>query len=157
MDRPLPDVSVSNAVDATYLRPMGRRRFLFGQGFPKDYADVDPYNYRETADETFVELMLARATRRFPPLEGMTLLTAYAALYDVTPDWYPFIGPRAGLAGYYDACGGSGPQSSGSSSATDATISLRSGPSALASSGHGRRARGNDAAVDGRTGGIRCI
>ena len=26
----------------------------------------------------------------------------------MTPDWYPFIGPRGGLTGYYDACGGSG-------------------------------------------------
>ena len=26
----------------------------------------------------------------------------------MTPDWYPFVGPRAGLSGYYDASGGSG-------------------------------------------------
>jgi glycine/D-amino acid oxidase-like deaminating enzyme len=26
----------------------------------------------------------------------------------VTPDWYPFVGPRQGLEGYADACGGSG-------------------------------------------------
>ena len=26
----------------------------------------------------------------------------------MTPDWYPFTGPRAGLAGYCDASGGSG-------------------------------------------------
>ena len=26
----------------------------------------------------------------------------------MTPDWYPFIGPRRALTGYYDACGGSG-------------------------------------------------
>jgi sarcosine oxidase, subunit beta len=106
--RPLPEISISNAVDAIYVRPMSEGRFLIGQGFPKEYLDVDPYNYRETADQAFVELMLDRATKRFPPLEGMTLLTAYAALYDVTPDWYPFIGPRTGLDGYCDACGGSG-------------------------------------------------
>jgi glycine/D-amino acid oxidase-like deaminating enzyme len=106
--RPLPEVSISNAVDAIYLRPMGEGRFLIGQGYPKDYLDVDPYNYQEAAEDAFVELMLERATRRFPPLEGMSRITAYAALYDVTPDWYPFIGPRSGLSGYYDACGGSG-------------------------------------------------
>jgi len=106
--RPLPTVSISNAVDAIYLRPMGDGRFLIGQGFPKEYQDVDPYNYREAADDEFINLILERAAVRYPPLEGMTLLSAYAALYDVTPDWYPFIGPRAGLAGYFDACGGSG-------------------------------------------------
>jgi len=106
--RPLPVVSISNAVDAIYLRPMGDGRFLIGQGFPKDYQDVDPYNYRETADDQFINLILERAARRFPPLDGMKLISAYAALYDVTPDWYPFIGPRSGLGGYVDACGGSG-------------------------------------------------
>jgi sarcosine oxidase, subunit beta len=106
--RPVPDVSVSNAVDAIYLRPFADGRILIGQGFPKDYIDVDPYNYRETPDEGFTDLMQVRAERRFPPLAGMRLVTAYAALYDVTPDWYPFIGPRTGLAGYFDACGGSG-------------------------------------------------
>ena len=107
-NRTLPDKSVSNAVDAIYLRPMENGRFLIGQGFPKDYFDVDPYNYREAADDDFIHLILERADKRFPPLSGMTLIAAYAALYDVTPDWYPFIGPREGLQGYYDACGGSG-------------------------------------------------
>src|SRR5262249_61719641 len=27
---------------------------------------------------------------------------------DVTPDWYPFVGPRSGIAGYADFSGGSG-------------------------------------------------
>lgn len=107
-NRPLPTTSISNAVDAIYLRPMGQGRFLIGQGFPKDYLEVDPYNYRETAEDAFVELMLERAIHRIPPLDGMRLINAYAALYDVTPDWYPFIGPRSGLDGYVDAWGGSG-------------------------------------------------
>lgn len=106
--RPLPQTSISDAVDAIYLRPMGEGRFLIGQGFPKDYFEVDPYNYRQTAEDAFVELMLERSTRRVPPLEGMRLIASYAALYDVTPDWYPFVGPRRGLDGYFDACGGSG-------------------------------------------------
>jgi glycine/D-amino acid oxidase-like deaminating enzyme len=38
----------------------------------------------------------------------MKLIEAYAALYDVTPDWYPIVGPRAGVAGYADFSGGSG-------------------------------------------------
>jgi glycine/D-amino acid oxidase-like deaminating enzyme len=87
---------------------MGSNRFLVGQGFPKEYFPVDPYNYRETADESFAELMYERATKRIRPFEGMSLLTSYAALYDVTPDWYPFVGPRRNLSGYFDACGGSG-------------------------------------------------
>ena len=49
-----------------------------------------------------------RLQHRFPPFAGAKRVDSYGALYDVTPDWYPFTGPRAGLSGYYDACGGSG-------------------------------------------------
>ena len=87
---------------------MGENRFLIGQGFPKDYFDVDPYNFKQTADDEFVNLILQRTSKRYPTLEGMQLISAYSALYDVTPDWYPFIGPRSDIKGYYDASGGSG-------------------------------------------------
>lgn len=36
------------------------------------------------------------------------MIDNFGALYDVTPDWNPFIGPRTGVTGYVDACGGSG-------------------------------------------------
>lgn len=106
--RPLPQASVSNGVDAIYLRPLGERRFVVGRGFPKEYYDVDPYNYKLTADDWFVLDVQTRMEQRFPPMAGAKLVTAYAALYDVTCDWYPYAGPRQGLAGYFDACGGSG-------------------------------------------------
>jgi glycine/D-amino acid oxidase-like deaminating enzyme len=106
--RPLPESSISNAVDAIYLRPLGERRYVVGRGFPKPYVDVDPENLKESADEAFVAEVQERLERRFPPFAGARCIDAYAALYDVTPDWYPFLGPRAGLTGYHDACGGSG-------------------------------------------------
>ena len=98
-NRPLPSVSISNAVDSIYVSPMGENRFLIGQGFPKDYFDVDPYNFKQTADDEFVNLILQRTSKRYPTLEGMQLISAYSALYDVTPDWYPFIGPRSDING----------------------------------------------------------
>jgi sarcosine oxidase subunit beta len=106
--RTVPQASISNGVDAIYLRPLGQGRFIIGRGFPKDYVDVDPYNYKAAADDAFVADVQARAERRFPAFVGMKLIEAYAALYDVTPDWYPFVGPRSGMAGYADFCGGSG-------------------------------------------------
>lgn len=105
---PIPSTPVSNAVDAIYSVPQGGSRMLIGQGFPKPYFDVDPYNYKETGDDDFISDTQGRAERRYPTLRGMKLISAYAALYDVTPDWYPFIGPRTGISGYYDASGGSG-------------------------------------------------
>ena len=106
--RPVPAHSISNAVDATYLRPLGGGRYVVGRGFPKEYFDCDPYNYKLTADDDFVAEVQRRLTMRFPTMEGAKLVDSYAALYDVTVDWYPYVGPRAGLAGYADFSGGSG-------------------------------------------------
>lgn len=106
--RAVPRTSISMGVDATYFRPLGTNRFIIGRGFPKEYVDVDPYNYKATADADFIADVQTRVERRFPTFAGMKLIEAYAALYDVTPDWYPFVGPRSGIAGYADFSGGSG-------------------------------------------------
>ncbi len=107
-NRPLPECSISNAIDAIYVRPLGQRRYIVGRGFPKTYTDVDPYNYKRSADDDFVADVQARLERRFPPFAGARLVTSYAALYDVSVDWYQYVGPREGLAGYADFSGGSG-------------------------------------------------
>ena len=106
--RNLPTTSISNGVDAIYIRPLGQRRYIIGRGFPKAYFDVDPYNFKQSADDDFIADVQERMVHRFPAFSGMKLLEAYAALYDVTPDWYPFVGPRTGTRGYADFCGGSG-------------------------------------------------
>ena len=107
-DRPLPDTPVSNPIEAVYMRPMGEGRWLFGRGYPKPYHDVDPDNFKMTCDNDNVVEVYERWCNRIPALDGSRLLHGYAALYDVTPDWIPFMGPRSGIEGYADACGGSG-------------------------------------------------
>jgi glycine/D-amino acid oxidase-like deaminating enzyme len=107
-DRPIPTGPVSNAVDAIYLRPLENRRFVVGRGFPKTYAEVDPDNFNAAADQDFIFDVLERLELRLPPFQGAKLIDSYASLYDVTPDWYPFAGPRSGTQGYADAWGGSG-------------------------------------------------
>ena len=106
--RDLPTHSISNTLDAIYIRPQGDRRYVVGRGFPKEYEDVDEDNYKETPDEGFVSDVQTRLERRVPAMQGARLIHAYTALYDVTPDWYPFLGPRSGIAGYADFSGGSG-------------------------------------------------
>ena len=106
--RRVPKSSISMGVDACYYRPLGQGRFIIGRGFPKEYFDVDPYNFKTSADDAFIGEVQTRVLHRFPSFAGMKLIEAYAALYDVTPDWYPFVGPRNGIAGYADFCGGSG-------------------------------------------------
>jgi sarcosine oxidase subunit beta len=107
-DRPIPEGPISNQVDLVYMRPLGDRRFIVGRSFPKPYYDVDPNDYKLAADEEFVNDILERLERRYPWFHGATRIDSYAALYDATPDWYPFAGPRTGVKGYADAWGGSG-------------------------------------------------
>ncbi|MBM3535772.1 MAG: FAD-binding oxidoreductase [Alphaproteobacteria bacterium] len=107
-NRPMPECSFSTAIEAAYCRALGDRRFILGLGYPKPYHDVDPYNYKRTMDDDFRMVAFEKNVKRVPNLEGAKFLDAYASLYDITPDFYPFVGPRAGLAGYADYCGGSG-------------------------------------------------
>jgi glycine/D-amino acid oxidase-like deaminating enzyme len=106
--RPLPTTPVANAVDATYLRPLGGLRWLMGRAYPKPYVDVDPSNFKESLDNEAAMEMYTLTVGRVPAIEGARLIEGYAALYDVTSDWLPFVGPRGGLDGYYDFSGGSG-------------------------------------------------
>ena len=107
-DAAMPSTPVANAVDAVYMRPVRADRWLVGRGFPKEYVEVDPYNYKTSHDPDFIEDVHTRWSRRIPSFAGARFISGYATLYDVTPDWMPFVGPRSGLEGYADACGGSG-------------------------------------------------
>jgi glycine/D-amino acid oxidase-like deaminating enzyme len=106
--RDLPTHSISNSLDSIYVRPQGDGRYVVGRGFPKAYEEVDEDNYKATTDAEFVADVQTRLERRIPPMQGARLIHAYTALYDVTPDWYPFVGPRGDLPGYVDFNGGSG-------------------------------------------------
>lgn len=107
-NRPIPHGSVSNAVDAIYLRPHGDGLFAVGRGDPFPIEEADHDSYDQNADEDALFTILERMEKRFPPMTGCARVDAFAAIYDVTPDWYPVVGPRGGTAGYADASGGSG-------------------------------------------------
>jgi glycine/D-amino acid oxidase-like deaminating enzyme len=104
----MPPSSISDGVDAIYLRPLGNGRYTVGRGFPKAYTEGDPNSFERKVDDEFVNDVLERLQLRFLPFSNARYLHGFASLYDVTADWYPYIGPRNGLSGYADACGGSG-------------------------------------------------
>lgn len=104
----MPPSSISDAVDAIYLRPLGNGRYTVGRGFPKAYTEVDPDSYVRTVDDEFVNDVLSRLQLRFLPFLNVRYLHGFASLYDVTEDWYPYLGFRSDVSGYVDACGGSG-------------------------------------------------
>ena len=88
----MPDVVLALAIDGLYYRPLGGGRYILGRGHPKEYFDIDPYKLKESADEAFITEVSTRLENRVPSLSGARLIDAYASLYDVTPDWHPFIG-----------------------------------------------------------------
>ncbi|MBM3522774.1 MAG: FAD-binding oxidoreductase [Alphaproteobacteria bacterium] len=107
-NRPLPIPVLAVAIDGIYIRRLTGRRYVIGRGFPKEYVDCDPYNFKVTADQEFINDVMTRAENRIPSFAGAKLIDAYASYYDVTPDWHPFLGPRRDVQGYCDASGGSG-------------------------------------------------
>jgi glycine/D-amino acid oxidase-like deaminating enzyme len=97
-NRPMPECSFSTAIEPAYCRALGDGRFILGLGYPKPYSSWT----RTTTSAPWTTI-----SARLPNLEGAKFLSAHAAFYDITPDFYPFVGPRSGLAGYADFCGGS--------------------------------------------------
>jgi sarcosine oxidase subunit beta len=61
---------------------------------------------REQVDEALVEDWRARLAHRYPQGAGAPVVSAWAGLYDMTPDAHPIIGWATG--GVYVACGFSG-------------------------------------------------
>lgn len=71
---------------------------------PAETQRVDPDRYDEGVEAGYVGLARERLVRRFPAMRRAVSYGGYGALYSVTPDWHPVIGP-AGPDGLY-LCGG---------------------------------------------------
>ncbi len=107
-NRPLPIPVLAVAIDGIYIRRLTGTRYVIGRGFPKEYVDCDPYNFKVTADPEFISDVMTRTEHRIPAFSGAKLIDSYASYYDVTLDWHPYLGPRRDVQGYCDASGGSG-------------------------------------------------
>ena len=81
---------------------------LAGVGHPKENEPADPDSYRREADAEFVDDVSRRLVRRFPGLAGAEVVSSWAGLYTITPDWNMLVGAAPGVDGLYLAVGGSG-------------------------------------------------
>ncbi len=99
---------VSNMVDRTYFRPEGEGLILAGVGHPKENEPADPDEYRREADDGFVEDTVRLLEHRLPRLAGADVVSSWAGLYTITPDWNMMVGAAPGIDGLYLAVGGSG-------------------------------------------------
>jgi sarcosine oxidase, subunit beta len=78
-----------------------------GQSLRVAMADPEPrWTFQPSVDESVLPDRLERLARRFPSAAGAGVESAWAGLYDMTPDAHPVIGFVAD--GVYAACGFSG-------------------------------------------------
>jgi sarcosine oxidase subunit beta len=85
-----------------YFHPEGDG-VLFGMS---DRAE--PPTFSTEVDEGFTEKVMETALARVPALESAGMRTAWAGLYEVTPDYQAILGPAEGVEGFWCACGFSG-------------------------------------------------
>jgi len=85
-----------------YFHPEGDG-LLFGMGMP----DEKP-SFNTDVDWQVLDAMAEVIDRRAPRLGTAGIQTAWAGLYEMTPDHQPILGPVDGLEGFWCACGFSG-------------------------------------------------
>lgn len=64
--------------------------------------------YQTDVNWDFLEQMLEQAARRAPALANAGIKTAWAGLYETTPDHQAILGPAGEVEGFWCACGFSG-------------------------------------------------
>ena len=69
---------------------------------------VDPDDYNEAADGTWLPQVRQRLSRRYPAMHRGYGRGGYGALYAITPDWHPILDRFPGIEGVYCAVGFSG-------------------------------------------------
>lgn len=103
-----PVLCFSDMVQAIYYRPQGPKHMLVGRGFPKEYENVEPDNYNQEVNTSFISDVGSRLHHRWPTLNSIIAINSYTGLYDVTPDWHPVLGTVDELKGFYMCAGFSG-------------------------------------------------
>ncbi len=80
-----------------------------GDGVLIGMSDRDePPAYNEEVNWDFLEKMFEQAARRAPALAGAGMKTAWAGLYETTPDHQAILGPIPEVEGFWCAAGYSG-------------------------------------------------
>ena len=85
-----------------YFHPEGDG-MLFGMG-----KKGETPSFSTDVDWTVLDSMAEVIERRAPRLGTVGIQTAWAGLYEVTPDHQPILGPVDGVEGFWCACGFSG-------------------------------------------------
>ena len=85
-----PSSFVRKGIDASCDVAVGDGSLHFALGSIPLWV-VDPDDYPEYGDDSFVAEMAELFVNRYPPMQDSESTTAYASLYAVTPDWHPIV------------------------------------------------------------------
>lgn len=100
---------VADFINATYFRSETGGLTLVGVIDPGEAdAVVDPDDYQEYLDDSFILDAGERLIRRYPAMERSDSTGGYASLYAITPDWHPVIDEVPPGSGFYVCSGFSG-------------------------------------------------
>jgi sarcosine oxidase subunit beta len=74
------------------------------------WPDPSPFGYDTAVDPGWIEAVAAMARARVPGLAGVALdpASAYAGLYEMSPDRHALVGPAPECPNFFLACGSSG-------------------------------------------------
>jgi glycine/D-amino acid oxidase-like deaminating enzyme len=96
-------------VQGLYFKPTHGEMVHAGSLAGEEINDqVDPDNYNEAADGTWLPGVRQRLSRRYPGMHRGYGRGGYAALYGITPDWHPILDRLPGIEGGFCAVGFSG-------------------------------------------------
>jgi sarcosine oxidase subunit beta len=96
-------------VHGLYFKPTHGDMIHAGSLAGEELKDpVDPDNYNEAADGSWLPQVRQRLSRRYPLMHRGYGRGGFGALYAITPDWHPILDKLPGLQGAYCAVGFSG-------------------------------------------------
>jgi sarcosine oxidase subunit beta len=96
-------------VQGIYFKPTHGELVHVGSLAGEEVHDpVDPDDYNESADGSWLPTIRQRLSRRYPAMHRGYGRGGYGALYAITPDWHPILDRLPGVAGAYCAVGFSG-------------------------------------------------
>ena len=98
---------LSDGVNQVYLRAMGDAVYRAAH-FGLSAEIVDPDNFDDTVPARQTRMLKEGLGNRYDALQRAPGLGGFTALYDMTPDGHPIVGPIEDVKGFWCDCGWSG-------------------------------------------------
>ncbi len=102
-----PGPILSDGINQIYLRDAGEA-YLRAARFGWTADRVDPDTYDETLSRAQHDDVRRSVEKRVPAMRRTPSVGGFSAIYDMTPDGHPIVGPVGDIDGFWCDCGWSG-------------------------------------------------